>query len=277
MRRSFVAIAIATGLSALLACEGRSQEYEDDSRSLGQRERYEDQWEDSDDDRSFRREQSGEQPYRSRSQSDLSRRSDSSSGESRSQSPETARQFIRQHDQNEDNHLSHRELPSHMRQNFDSLDQDGDGFLSQSELARHATQAMSRQTPTEVTYVWIIDAHSGRTNLKDLQQAYALLRQIDQDEDGYITRSELKERQQKVASYWTNHCFDCLDEDSDDQITRSEASGSLLGEQFDQVDEDGDSQVSRSELRTASRMRAEESDFGAASRDTRSEEEFESR
>jgi len=79
-----------------------------------------------------------------------------------------------------------------------------------------------------------------------------------------------------VASYWTNHCFDCLDEDSDDQITRSEASGSLLGEQFDQVDEDGDSQVSRSELRTASRMRAEESDFGAASRDTRSEE-FESR
>lgn len=193
------------------------------------------------------------------------------------QSAETAREFIRQYDQNDDGHLSKRELPSHLTESFDQLDRDSDGYLSRSELALHGRQ-MSRQTPVGVAYIWIVEANSGPTKLKDLQQAYEMLRQLDQDDDGYITRTELRERQQQSTNYWINHCFDCLDENADDQITRTEASGSTLEEQFDQVDRNSDERITRSELRTASREQgSDSSEIGEASRRRYQDDDSESR
>jgi Ca2+-binding EF-hand superfamily protein len=164
-----------------------------------------------------------------------------------------AREFISEHDGDEDGYLAWSELPRDLRTSFNRLDRDGDGYLSQSELSQHANQAARTRVPVEVTYIWVVGADRGKVELNELQQAYRLLQRIDNDNDGYITRTELRNQQQQVVSQFINHCFDCHDKDYDDEITRSEASGTMLARGFDHLDRNSDDKLTRSELRTAMR------------------------
>lgn len=181
---------------------------------------------------------------------------DEQSGQGRGQSGQRGRnmnssmqQFIRQHDENDDGSLSRNELPSHLRQGFDRLDRDGNDRLSQRELRQHVEKSMAQQSPVQITYVWVLDADQGRVRLNDLQQAYDVLTQIDQDGDGDITREELRQRQQQVASRWIDGLFQQNDENNDDQLSRDEVSGSRLSRRFERLDRNGDDQLTRSELR----------------------------
>jgi len=151
----------------------------------------------SDDNRTYSGQSSGNQQSRGQSSSNRGSRSsasdnnqsdNSSSRSNQSQSSgnwsgnqsgssdeNTARDFIREHDRNNDGVLSRNELPSGMRSNFDTIDRNGDGYLSSSELRRHAGQMASSGGPAEVMYVWINGANRGQPSLQDLQQAYDML------------------------------------------------------------------------------------------------------
>jgi len=191
-------------------------------------------------------------------------------GEHNERFASNADEFIRQNDEDEDTYLSRDEMPQGMLENFHDLDRDGDNYVGRGELQQHGrnmTQWMraahdtasqnrgndgatgSRVVPVEVTYVWIMDTDSGTVRLNDLQGAYDLLQRLDANNDGNITRSELRDRKQQVVSRWIEHGFNRLDENEDDAISRSEANQTMLQERFDRLDLDGDEELTRSELR----------------------------
>lgn len=195
--------------------------------------------------------------------------SDDAPGERNERFASGADEFIRQHDENDDNHLNQREMPRGMLENFHDLDANDDDYLSRSELQRHGrtmfqhlaqqqqqqssssrhSQSVVQGVPIEVTYVWIMDTQSGRVQLSDLQSAYDLLQRMDEDNDGHITRSELRERRQQVVARWIDHGFHRLDRNEDDAISRREAEQSMLQERFDRLDANRDGELTRNELR----------------------------
>jgi len=160
--------------------------------------------------------------------------------------------FLKRHDTDGDGSLSRDELPALMRAGFETLDRDDDNVISRRELQAHAAKHQSsRTTPVAVTYIWVIDVDQGRASLQELQQAYDLLQKADQNEDGRITRSELRQRQRELVSQWVDHCFEKLDEDDDGRITLAEAEDSALARRYDRLDRNQDDELTRSELMTA--------------------------
>lgn len=162
------------------------------------------------------------------------------------------RGFMRRHDENEDGHLSRDEFPERLQSGFDALDRNDDGEVSQAELQAHAERMAShRHTPVSVTYIWVMDTDQGRASLQELQQAYDVLQKVDQDEDGNITRNELRQRQRETASQWVDHCFRKLDDNDDGEISNSEAKGSALAQRFERLDKNDDDVLTRNELQAA--------------------------
>jgi len=211
----------------------------------------------ADDDRQDDSSRSSQQNYNrsSRDRSDDSARSnqnqtrsnENQSGDRSSQSG--IRGFIERHDQDNDGYLSRNEVPKNMRQEFADFDRDGDGYLSRKELQQHAQEASrSDAKPVEVAYLWIIDANEGAVDLQDVQDAYAELQKIDKDNDGKITRSELRDRREHVVSRWCDKCFDRLDKDKDGELSKSEAQDSPFADEFSDFDRNQDGYLTKSEV-----------------------------
>jgi Ca2+-binding EF-hand superfamily protein len=173
-----------------------------------------------------------------------------SSGNQEQRSQEGARQFIKRHDQNNDGYLSRSEMPQRMRSDFDRLDANHDGELSRSEIERHASRAARRagSSPVEVAYIWVLDADQGNVDLQDLQQAYDLLRKIDKNGDGKVSRSELRERREHVASAWCDQCFKRMDKNHDGELSKQEAKDSTFEDDFDKIDRNSDDMLTKSEI-----------------------------
>ena len=180
--------------------------------------------------------------------------SDSDSSNRGDRSKMGARAFIRRHDDNEDGKLSRNELPSRMRSDFERLDINHDGNISQDEVEQHARQASrGRQargssSPVEVTYVLMIDADQGTSELEELQNAYQALRKVDKNNDGRISRDELRQRREQVVSEWCDTCFDRLDEDDDGELSAEEARSSTFANIFQKADRNSDGHLSKSEI-----------------------------
>ncbi|MEX2175963.1 MAG: hypothetical protein WD872_16495 [Pirellulaceae bacterium] len=186
-----------------------------------------------------------------------------------------AREFIRRHDQNDDGYLMRSELPSRMYDEFTRIDQDDDRYLTRSEVQQYASQtrrssssasrntagrgqsessarmSSSQSSPAEVVYVWMIDANQGQMELSEVQEAYALLAKFDADSDGEISQSELNERREQVVSNWCDQCFDKLDKNGDDTLTRTEAGGSVIAERFDHFDQNGNDSLTKEEVKSS--------------------------
>lgn len=198
-----------------------------------------------------------------------------------------ARQFVRQHDEDGDGYISRSEMPQRMRDEFTGVDRNRDGYLSTSEVrqgglaqgessgsrqsrsaslsrrdaseysssqrSQERPQARSRQqtrtAPVEVAYVWVIDANQGTVQLEDLQKAYEVLREIDADQDGRLTHSELREQHQEAVSQWCEQCFTQLDSDGDGRLSREEAQSSVFAARFDSLDGNSDGELTEDEVR----------------------------
>lgn len=179
---------------------------------------------------------------------------DQASGSQQERLEAGARAFIRRHDSDEDGKLSRRELPLRMRSDFDQLDINHDGSVTQEEVQKHASMAMRSargrmsSSPVEVTYVWILDADRGEVELQELQNAYDALRKIDKNNDGKVTRDELRQRREQVASQWCDKCFDRLDRNQDGELSKSETEGTSFGEEFSQADRNNDQMLTKSEI-----------------------------
>lgn len=164
---------------------------------------------------------------------------------------EAAKNFIAKQDKNKDGKVSKDELPQHLQDGFVRIDRNKDGFLAREELEGHARRAMAVPQPVQVTEVWILDTHRGHLDLKDLQEAYALLTQIDADKDGKIAKQEVETFETKVAGRMCDRCFTQLDTDKNGQISREEAQDSMFEEDFTRIDADKNNQLTRQEVEKA--------------------------
>jgi Ca2+-binding EF-hand superfamily protein len=157
---------------------------------------------------------------------------------------------MERYDWNQDGRLAQNELPQHMQQNFAELDRNRDGSISGIELRIHARRMQRLSAmPVEVTYIWVTGADRGRLNLRELQQAYSLLRKIDKNDDGQIAQSELRETRRQVATQWVDCIFEHCDENDDGQIDRNEARDTAMSYAFSRFDRNQDDRLSRNELR----------------------------
>lgn len=157
-----------------------------------------------------------------------------------------ARLFVRQHDRNDDNYLSRKELPQDEREDFEQVDRNQDGHLSVSEVRRYGQdyfeatqrQPQRRDSSAHRTARQNLDDDSGRTwnewwaswwseqdqdadrlpadVRRDVMKAGArrFIEQHDSNDDGYLVRSELPE------SMYDD--FSTLDTDDDRKISRQE-------------------------------------------------------
>lgn len=228
---AIVSGALAVGLAVPICALGAPDDRQDDSSQNSRDDR----------DRSSSRDDSQSSSQGNSQQGSSQRNSSSKSG---------VRGFISLHDEDNDGYLSRSELPRDMREDFDSLDRNGDGYLSRSELQQHAQEAMRQEqaSPVEVAYVWIIDANEGNMDLKDVQEAYSELQKIDRDNDGKITRNELRDRREHVVSRWCDKCFDRLDKDNDGELSKSEAKESSFADEFSKFDRNSDGYLTKSEV-----------------------------
>lgn len=207
-----------------------------------------------------------------------------STGRQQRSTSETVRMFMERHDDDEDGYLSQNELPRTMRRHLRTIDRNDDGYISRRELEQQVetastqsgspssrsqlsrsqaprSQSSGSQTravavPVEVTYVWIMDANQGRLNARDLQHAYDLLMRIDEDQDGRITRDEVRECREKVVASWIDKTFERLDENEDGALSREEARDSILAHAFEEMDRNNDDSLSRAEIRRSAEQTA---------------------
>ena len=159
-----------------------------------------------------------------------------------------ARKMIERHDENDDGVLQESELPRSMRDSFSQRDRNGNDELSASELREHARQMRRSIVPVEVVCVWVNDVDQGRLSVDDLQTAYETLSNIDDNGDGKISKSELQQRRQELASKWAKQVVSRLDENDDGQVNEDEAADSFVSRNFDQIDNNSDGKISRQEL-----------------------------
>jgi Ca2+-binding EF-hand superfamily protein len=190
--------------------------------------------------------------------------SDNNEGSAAEIADRGAREFIRRHDENDDGYLVRSELPTRMYDEFAEIDRNDDRYLSLTEVRRVAQEsrenasgadrsptrtARSGHSPAQAAYVWIVDQNLGRTNQRDLQQAYTLLLKLDADRDGQISQNELAERGEQAVNQWSQESFERLDRNSDNSLSRDEALASIFGLRFDQFDKDSNDALSLSEIR----------------------------
>jgi Ca2+-binding EF-hand superfamily protein len=159
-----------------------------------------------------------------------------------------AQQIIQRHDENGDGTLQRSELPQDMRSNFSQLDRDQNGKLSASELRAHSARKQRGITPVEVVCVWVSDADQGRLSVNELQTAYDTLLDLDENNDQQISRREVQQRRQEIASRWSKQVVNRLDQDDDGMVDQDEAKDSFMAGNFDQIDNNSDGSVSRQEL-----------------------------
>jgi Ca2+-binding EF-hand superfamily protein len=200
--------------------------------------------------------------------------SDESNGQTSDEAATSgAREFIRRNDRNDDGYLVRSEMPRRMYDDFQRIDANDDRYLSRSEIRNYAAQhdlsfnrnrsqsqsqrtanssrSSTTQSPNvaDAAYLKIVDVPGEAGNAPDLQEAYRLLTNLDTNSDRYISLDELQEQRQQVARDFANRWFTKCDLNDDGKLTRSEASGSILGQDFDRFDQDGDGKVTKSEVR----------------------------
>jgi len=161
-----------------------------------------------------------------------------------------AQRMIERYDENDDGALERSELPRNMQSDLSRLDRNEDGKLSASELRDHARQMRRSVVPVEVVCIWVSDVDQGRLSINDLQNAYDTLNDIDENNDGKISKNELQQRRNELASKWVKQVVSRLDENDDGSIDEDEAEDSFLARRFDQFDTNGNGKISRQELKS---------------------------
>lgn len=164
----------------------------------------------------------------------------------------SAQQFLKQHDKNNDNSLSQEELPEVQRRAFRRIDTNSDNKLSLAELQAHGNR-MQRMRPVGVTYIWIVESDRDQHSLKDLQQSYQLLRRLDQNNDGQITKQEIQQARKDLVKEHIQAFIQEADENNDQKISHDEAQGFLCESDFSRLDQNQDQHLTREELMNAIR------------------------
>lgn len=158
-----------------------------------------------------------------------------------------ARLFVRQHDRNDDNYLSRKELPQDEREDFEQVDRNQDGYLSVSEVRRYgqdyfdATLRQPRQRPSSAhrTARQNLDDDSGRTWNEWWASWWS-----EQDQDGDRLPADVRRDIMKagVRRFIQQH-----DTNEDGVLVRSELPDSMYDD-FSELDANGDRKISSQEI-----------------------------
>jgi Ca2+-binding EF-hand superfamily protein len=201
--------------------------------------------------------------------------------------------FIKRFDRNKDGVLSKNELPPRFGPLFDRADTNGDGKLDQAEVAEMLTRLRRRlgiEPPAKAA------ALAGADTAEADRIVERMLRQMDTDKDGKISRQEAKNNlSQNFDRIDTNKDgfldreelrraavrivtmrkgngpaagkaapaqpagpdFDALDSNADGRLTRAELRGTPFAQAFDQIDTNKDGKIDRKEFAAYLRKQAE--------------------
>jgi len=159
--------------------------------------------------------------------------------------------FLKKYDKNNDGKIDRNELPADKRGAFDRIDRNKDGKLDRDELQAHSRRMRQGGRPAEVVHFWVIEAEENAPTLQELQEAYDFLRKLDRDHNGKITRDDITAARNKLIDERTDAIINELDTNKDGKISRSEAEGTFLEECFDRVNQNRDDGLTRQEIRRA--------------------------
>jgi Ca2+-binding EF-hand superfamily protein len=200
----------------------------------------------------------------------------------------TPEQLLKAWDKNKDGYVDKEELPAQVQQVFEQFDRNGDGKLDVKELGQLLETLKKRRSQQ--------DAQQGKAKGKNNdvdREVDALLRrldtnkdgmisrdeaagrplakafsQLDKNKDGYLDRIELIPWVQRAAMAGPNQAgkgqpgaaqssiydFDALDKDADGRLTREELRGTTWADAFDKIDTNKDGKVDRKEFETYARQ-----------------------
>lgn len=162
-----------------------------------------------------------------------------------------AKKFIKDHDKNNDNKLSREELPKKLRDGFKQIDRNKDGKLDSKELQRHASRMVRRRPRiVEVVYFAIDAPRSPKITLKELQEAYEVLRKLDKDGDGKLEEKDIRAFHKERLTKRIDTMIKNLDNNDDGKISKDEARGMLV-DRFKKLDSNNDDFLDKQELHAA--------------------------
>ncbi len=156
-------------------------------------------------------------------------------------------QFLKKYDKDKDGKIQQDELPARLSDEFDVLDRNGDGALDRQELEKHAMSMQRRLRPEEMTIVWIFGADREPPTLKEVQKAYTFLRKIDKDNDGKISKDEVKAVRKEIIKKRAELIFRDLDKNHDGKISKDECP-SMFRNRGEKIDSDSDQSITKEEL-----------------------------
>lgn len=197
---------------------------------------------------------------------------------------DTAKEFIKRFDKNQDGTLSRDELPPRLAGQFEQLDQNKDGKLDESEVERMLQMIRKRfserkgkgepgKRPGQGIIVERIlerldtnkDGKISREEARGpLEKMFDLL---DTNKDGYLDKDELRRFAERMAlqkgagpgakagpgaekprPMREAADFDALDKDADGRLTKEELRGTAFEKQFEAIDTNKDGKIDRKEF-----------------------------
>jgi Ca2+-binding EF-hand superfamily protein len=108
----------------------------------------------------------------------------------------------------------------------------------------------SRRRPSDVVFILIETSGHDETSAAEIQKMYDILRKLDKNNDGKIDAEALRAAREQIINDRVDYLLKELDTDMDGKISRDEAKGRIK-EHFDRIDRDKDGFISKEELRQA--------------------------
>jgi Ca2+-binding EF-hand superfamily protein len=115
---------------------------------------------------------------------------------------------------------------------------------------KKAPAKQNGRRPSDVVYLLIEMSDVDTEAVEELQRLYDTLRKLDTNNEGKINADALKTAREQIVDDRVDYLMKELDTDKDGQISRDEAKGRIK-EHFDRLDLDKDGYISREELRQA--------------------------
>jgi len=180
-----------------------------------------------------------------------------------------AREFVQQHDNNNDGYLSKQEVPSQQRNDFDTVDRNNDGYLSQREIRErggqliHSQQAKnndSNRNNQRRSYSQNETASDSQRNSRsDNEQSWSEWWNSWWSNDSNSSGGNQESAQTGAREFVRRH-----DKNGDGKISRSEMPNRMADE-FQSIDENDDRMLSESEIRNFAMQHRNEFSSGSRS------------
>jgi len=117
---------------------------------------------------------------------------------------------------------------------------------SEKPAAKNSAAPQLRR-PSDVLFILVETSGYDEDSRKELQFMYDVLRKLDKNHNGQLDQDELTNAREQIVAERANYILKRLDADKDGKISKEEAKGRIQ-EHFDRLDANKDGYVDRAEL-----------------------------